>query len=149
MARVLVTGMSGAGKSTLLAELRTRGHLTVDTDDDGWVLPDGLWDEARMSRLLGEQSTVAVSGTVDNQVRFYDRFDHVVLLSAPLDVLLQRVASRIDNPYGRTPAQQAEIRRYVIQIEPLLRKGASVELDGRLPVQVLGDIVGRLLGPSS
>ncbi|MFC0681618.1 hypothetical protein ACFFGH_27630 [Lysobacter korlensis] len=51
MPRILLTGMSGAGKSTLLAELRRRGHDTVDTDYDGWTLPDGTWDEARMSSL--------------------------------------------------------------------------------------------------
>ena len=146
MARVLVTGMSGAGKTTLLDELRRRGHLTVDTDYDGWVLSDGLWDEPRMSRLLADHSTVAVSGTVDNQGRFYDLFEHVVLLSAPVDVLVERVTSRTNNPYGKAPEQRAEMVRYVAEVEPLLRRGATVELDGRRPVQVLGDIVDELLG---
>src|SRR4051812_29923879 len=92
--------MSGAGKSTLLAELRRRDHLTVDTDHDGWTPADGTWDERRMDDLLADHADVVVSGTVDNQGRFYDRFDSVVLLSAPLEVLLQRVAARADNPYG-------------------------------------------------
>ena len=43
-------------------------------------------------------------------------------------------------------AQQAEIRRYVDEVEPLLRRGASVELDGRLPVGVLADKLEELLG---
>jgi len=145
MARVLVTGMSGAGKTTLLDELRNRGRLTVDTDDDGWVLPSGLWDEPRMSRLLAEHDHIAVSGTVENQVRFYRHFDQVVLLSAPVEILIARVLSRTTNPYGRTPAQQDEIKRYVVEVEPLLRKGADVELDGRVPIRDLGDIVDRLL----
>jgi len=42
----------GAGKTTVLVELRRRGHLTVDTDYDGWVRPDGRWDERRMGELL-------------------------------------------------------------------------------------------------
>ena len=46
MPRVLLTGMSGAGKTTILDELRHRGHLTVDTDYDGWELPDRTWEEA-------------------------------------------------------------------------------------------------------
>jgi hypothetical protein len=54
---VLVTGMSGTGKSTVLAELRRRGHLTVDTDDDGWVLPAGTWDENRRAELLATRRT--------------------------------------------------------------------------------------------
>lgn len=142
--RVLVTGMSGAGKSTLLAELRRRGHCTVDTDYDGWTLPDGTWDEPRMTRLLAAEPSVIVSGTVENQVRFYDRFDHIVLLSAPLDVLLSRVASRVDNPYGHSPAEREEIATYVQTVEPLLRRGATLELDGRDPVATLADVVEQL-----
>ena len=142
---MLVTGMSGAGKSTLLAELARRGHRTVDTDDDTWVGPDGRWDEPRMARLLAERQDLVVSGTVENQGTFYDRFEVVVLLSAPLDVLLRRVATRTTNPYGSTPEARAEIVRYVADVEPLLRAGAGVELDGRLPVEVLADRVEALM----
>lgn len=145
MSRVLVTGMSGAGKSTLLEELGRRGHVTVDTDYDGWGTDDGLWDEERMDEFLAGHHDAVISGTVDNQGRFYDRFEHVVLLSAPVEVLLERVRSRTTNPYGRTHTQQEEIRRYVDEVEPLLRRGASVELDGRRPVGELADAVELLL----
>jgi shikimate kinase len=74
---------------------------------------------------------VVVSGTVENQGRFYDRFDHVVLLSAPLDVLIERVTKRTNNPYGNDPEQHAEIAGYVATVEPLLRRGATLELDAR------------------
>lgn len=63
MARVLLTGMSGAGKTTVLDELRRRGHLTVDTDYDGWTLPKGTWDERRMDQFLARHLDVIVSGT--------------------------------------------------------------------------------------
>ncbi|MGO4343486.1 AAA family ATPase [Pedococcus sp. 2YAF34] len=147
MARVLVTGMSGAGKSTLLEALSARGHLTVDTDYDGWELPGAVWDEPRMSTLLAAHPTLVVSGTAQNQGRFYDRFEHVVYLHAPLEVLLARVTSRRDNPYGREPSQQADIARYVQEVEPLIRRGATCELDGRLPVAELADAVEALLQP--
>lgn len=146
MARVLLTGMSGTGKTTVLAEVRRRGHLTVDTDDDGWTLADGTWDERRMRRLLLANPDVVVSGTVENQGGFYDLFDHVVLLSAPLHVLLERVSRRTSNPYGRTADQKADIARYLMTVEPLLRDGASLELDGRRPVPELADAVEGLLG---
>ena len=145
MARVLVTGMSGTGKTTLLHELRRRGHLTVDTDYDGWELPSGEWDEERMAALLAEHPDLVVSGTVSNQGRFYDRFEQVVLLSAPLPVLIERVSSRADNPYGRTAEQQAEIAHYLETVEPLLRPGATLELDGRLPTTTLADTVEALM----
>jgi hypothetical protein len=117
MARVLVTGMSGAGKSTLLDELAHRGHSTVDTDYGGWVLAGGLWDETRMARLLADRSDLVVSGTVSNQRTFYDRFEHMVLLSAPVEVLLERVRTRRSNPYGRTSEQRAEIVGYVETVD--------------------------------
>jgi dephospho-CoA kinase len=149
VARVLVTGMSGAGKTTLLDEMSRRGHRTVDTDYAGWTLPDGTWDEARMASLLAGQSDVVVSGTVENQGRFYDRFDHVVLLSAPLATLLDRLRTRSSNPYGRTADQRAEVVRYVAEVEPLLRRGATVELDGRRPVTELADAVEELMAAAS
>ena len=145
MARVLVTGMSGAGKTTVLDELRRRGHMTVDTDDDGWELPDGTWDEQRMQRLLVSNPDVIVSGTVENQGLFYVHFEHVVLLSAPLQVLVQRVSTRTNNPYGKTSEQQVEIARYVDNVEPLLRRGATLELDGQLPTSDLADVIEDLV----
>jgi shikimate kinase len=145
MARVLLTGMSGAGKSTLLAAVASRGYRTIDTDYDGWQVGDGQWDEPRMSTLLAEHRTIAVSGTASNQGRFYDRFEHVVYLYVPLEVLLDRVRVRTNNPYGRTADDQAEITHYATEVEPLIRRSVTLELDGLLPTPVLADLVERCL----
>jgi shikimate kinase len=141
MARVLVTGMSGAGKSTLLAAVAQRGYTTIDTDYDGWELPGALWDEPRMNALLAEHTTIAVSGTAQNQGRFYDRFEHVIYLRVPLEMLLHRVRVRTNNPYGKTAEHQADITRYVAEVEPLIRRTATLELDGLLTISVLADRV--------
>lgn len=103
-----------------------------------------LWDEQRMDGLLASRDSVIVSGTVANQGRFYDRFEHVVLLSAPIEVLLERVSTRTNNPYGKTAQQQTEIRRYVDEVEPLLRRGATIELDGCRSVDELAGVVDAL-----
>ncbi|MFC4140012.1 MULTISPECIES: AAA family ATPase [unclassified Microbacterium] len=145
MPRILVTGMSGTGKSTLLAELARRGHRTVDTDYDGWTTADGLWDEARMQALLREHDHLIVQGTVENQGRFYDRFAHIVLLSAPIDVMIERVSRRTNNPYGHSTEDQDEIRRNTRDVEPLLRRGATIELDARRSIPDLADEVESLL----
>jgi shikimate kinase len=148
--RVLLTGMSGVGKSTVLDELDRRGLRTVDTDYGGWVLPDGTWDLSRMRRLLTSTPDVVVSGTVDNQGACYDLFDHVVLLSAPLEVLLQRLRQRTTNPYGKSAAEQADVAHYVDTVEPLLRRGATMELDAEHPAGELADTVERLVrGPDA
>ncbi len=117
----------------------------MDTNYDGWVLTDGNWDESRMHLLLNDHADLVVSGTVPNQVRFYDRFSHVVLLSAPLDVLMHRVRTRTNNPYGKSQSDRDEVARYARTVEPLLRRGATVELDGRRPVDQLADAIERLV----
>lgn len=145
MARVLLTGMSGAGKTTVLAAVARRGYATVDTDYDGWELPGAVWDEPRMSALLSEHATIAVSGTAQNQGGFYDRFEHVIYLHVPLEVLLERVRTRTNNPYGKSADQQDDIARYVAEVEPLLRRTATLELDGMLPVPDLTDRIEQCL----
>src|SRR5690242_13328190 len=117
MSRILVTGMPGTGKSSAVAELARRGFRVVDTDDPGWreymayAQPiDELhrsefhWVEERMSALLDSDDgrVLFVAGSARNQTKFYRRFDAVVLLSAPADVLLDRVAGRTNNDYGKT-----------------------------------------------
>jgi shikimate kinase len=145
MARILITGMSGAGKSTLLAELARRGVTTVDTDYGGYTIDDRLWDVSTMDALLASHDGLVVSGTVENQGAFSDRFAAVVLLRAPIDVLLKRVATRTTSTYGRTAEERAAIRRYTAEVEPLLRRSATHELDGRRPVAELADAVMTLL----
>lgn len=98
-----------------------------------------------MTHLLRSRDHVVVGGTAENQGDFYDRFDHVVLLSAPLHVLLDRVRHRQDNPYGHAAHERAAIRRHVAEVEPLLRRGADIELDGRKPVHELADAVESII----
>ena len=139
--RILVTGMSGTGKTSALAELARRGFRTVDTDEPGWK--DGeLWREDRMSELLAEDGgTLFVSGTVENQARFYGRFDAVVLLSAPADVMLARIDARTGNPFGKSAAERARVLADLAEVEPLLRAGCTHELDASRP---LGEVVADL-----
>jgi broad-specificity NMP kinase len=157
MTAVLVTGMSGAGKSTTLAELVRRGHRVVDTDYGDWServpLPGGagseqLWREDRIDALLAEPADGAlfISGCVANQVKFYPRFDAIVLLSAPSDVLLDRIAARRTNDYGKADAERALILHEIRTIEPLLRVGATAEIDTRRPVGEVADLLESIAG---
>ena len=114
-------------------------------DYNGWELPGAMWDEPRLSALLANHPTIAISGTAQNQGRFYDRFEHVIYLRVPVEVLLDRVAHRTNNPYGKTAEQQAAIARYVTEVEPSIRQTATIELDGLLPVSVLADRVEQCL----
>jgi broad-specificity NMP kinase len=154
---VLVTGMSGTGKSTVLAELERRGHRVVDTDYGGWAedvpTADGtgreqLWREDRIAALLDEPSSepLFVSGCVANQGRFYDRFAAVVLLSVPEAVLVDRVASRTTNDFGKSDEERARILSDLREVEPLLRRGATAEIDTRRPVAEVADLIEAIAG---
>jgi dephospho-CoA kinase len=147
--RVLVTGMSGAGKSSLLDELAARGRRTVDTDYGGYfhtVDGERRWREDRINALLSSApeelpGVLFVQGTTRNQVLFYPRFDHIVLLSAPPEVLAERLATRAGNPYGKDPAELAETLHYQQTVEPLLRASATLEVITTVPVARVADIV--------
>lgn len=149
--------MSGTGKSSALAELGRRGYRVVDTDDPGWReyrenldSPDELhrgewlWVEEKMAALLDSDDgrSLFVQGCVRNQAKFYDRFDAVVLFSAPTDVILDRIARRTTNNYGKSPVERAMILDDLARVEPLLRKGCTHELDAGRPLdEVVKDLI--------
>lgn len=146
---VLLTGMSGTGKSTVLAHLKLRGHRVIDSDDPGWIVQrdsageaEPIWDLAQVKALIdGHRSgCLFIAGCVANQGEVYDHFDAVVLLSAPLDVILDRVADRA-NPFGSSPEQREKISEDVEVVEPLLRAGADFEIVTTVPVD---DVVDEL-----
>lgn len=148
--------MSGSGKSSAVEELRRRGFTAIDTDDDAWCEwvsspePDWIWREDVMARLLAEPraAPLFLAGCKTNQGRFYDRLDHVVLLTAPLEVLLDRVARRTTNPYGRREEERAEIAHYVDTVEPLLRRRATDVWDtSALTVRDIADRLVNLVTP--
>jgi dephospho-CoA kinase len=140
--------MSGTGKSSSLFELRKRGYETVDTDDAGWSVwsdADGgyVWNEQRIDELLDRErsATLYVSGTVSNQGRFYARFDAVVLLSAPADVLIERIERRATNDYAKTPHERELILEQLAEVEPLLRATCTHEIDTARPLdQVVAEL---------
>ena len=157
--RVLITGMSGVGKSTVIAALAARGFRAVDTDYGGYSElvgvpadePTGLepgqdwvWREDRIQALLAadDAEVLFVSGTSPNQGRFYPQFDHIILLSAPAKVIVERLAARTNNPYGKRPEEVAKVRDEIQTIEPLLRRGAGHEIDTSV---LLDEVVGRVL----
>jgi len=146
MAKVLVTGMSGTGKSSVLRVLADRGHRVVDTDTEEWSewVDDGWnWRENAIDALLEghEQGHLFLAGCHTNQGRFYDLLDGIVLLSAPAEVLLERIETRLDNPYGKSDEERALVLRHLAEVEPLLRATATAELDATAP---LADVADRL-----
>jgi shikimate kinase len=154
MKRVLLTGMSGTGKSTLIVELAARGYKAVDADtdeysqwvefiptpgvDDSPVEPDRDWQwrEDRILSLLSTEDAdlLFLSGCAQNMGKFLPQFNHVVLLSAPAAVIVERLATRTNNPYGKHPDEVTRVLGLIQTIEPLLRKAAGHEIDTSAPI---------------
>ena len=141
--------MSGTGKSTALAELARRGLSVVETDHAPWSewseqAGGYVWNEELVGGLLDREyeTTLYVSGTVSNQGRFYPRFDAVVLLSAPADVLLRRIESRTTNDYGKSVDERERIVSDISDVEPLLRATCTHEIDA---TQSVAAVVAELV----
>ncbi|HEV2073086.1 MAG TPA: AAA family ATPase [Thermomicrobiales bacterium] len=156
---VLLTGMSGTGKSTVIKELSDQGYRAIDTDYDGLselvAVPDDeltglepgqdwVWREDRIQALLSthDVDVLFLGGCSPNQGKFYPKFDHIILLSAPAEALVDRLATRTNNPYGKQPEEVARVLQLQHAIEPLLRATATHEIDTSIP---LDQVVAKVL----
>ena len=135
MRRVLITGMSGVGKSTVAERLSELGFKVVETDYGGFSLVDEHGhqhrDVDRVRELLATEDAdvLFVVGSDDAQVLFYPDFDLIVLLSAPREVMVERLASRINNPFGKGSVELAKILADLETFEPFMRRTATHEID--------------------
>ena len=152
--------MSGTGKSTVIKELAARGYKAVDADYNGLselvsipassdrsglgAQQDWIWREDRIADLLATEDAdvLFLSGTASNQVKFYAQFDHIVLLTAPAAVISERLVRRTNNPFGKDPKDLVRALALKEAVEPLLRRGADLEIDTSVPLDV---VVERLL----
>jgi len=138
--RLLLTGMSGTGKSTLIIAFRARGVATIDMDEPGWSHHDAdghqHWNVERLDTAMtaAGDAPLVIAGCAETQVQFYPRCTHIVLLTAPRAVMIERIRTRTDNPYGKRPEDLAAILRNLDEIEPLLRRRATLVIDTDQPL---------------
>lgn len=119
---------------------------------------DGHWSSvqfitrARLGMARGENRAVAgrsndnqqyICDCKSNQGKFYPRFDCVVLLSAPSDVMFDRIMNRTTNNYGKSEEERARILGYLEIVQPMLRASAVLEID--TSVIALKEVVAAMI----
>ena len=143
--------MSGVGKSTVLRRLEELGHRAVDLDGPQWCVPqpDGrqLWREDTVTTLLDghDEGCLVVAGCEENMSAFLPRFDLVVLLTAPTDVLLSRLQNRTGNPYGKSDEDRRRVLDDIREIVPRLQRIAHAEVGTDAPLDDVVTEVRRLI----
>lgn len=60
--------------------------------------------------------------------------------------MLERIATRTGNDFGKSPEERARVVRDVARVEPLLRAGATAEIDTRAPLTVVADRLEAIAG---
>ncbi len=163
MKRVLLTGMSGTGKSSVIGALAARGYRAVDADASGLSevvsVPDDeltglgpgldwVWREDRIRDLLATDDTgvLFLGGCSPNQGLFYPRFDHIILLTVPAGVIVERLATRTTNPFGKRLEEVGRTLDLIRTVEPLLRRGAGHVIDTSIPLDRVVAEVLRIVG---
>lgn len=144
MPALFITGLSGVGKSSTLDEMKTRGYHTVDLDIDYMMVSNGerLIDEMKLQNLINhyKEDKLIIAGTESNQGKFYEQFVAVILLTADLEVMLNRIETRTNNQYGKAPDERANIIQNYEDVLPLLKKNATQIIDtGDISVQAICD----------
>lgn len=162
MKKILLTGMSGTGKSTVINALAAQGYKAIDADYDEfseWVIVtddsgtpgepveqerDWVWREERIRALLTNEDAdiLFVSGCSPNMGKFMTEFDHIILLSAPNEIIIERLTTRQNNPYGKNTDELARVLGLVETVEPLLRRAAGHEIDTNVSID---DVVSQVL----
>jgi len=114
--RFLVTGASATGKTTVGELLERAGYLVIEADEAlaGWVdpatarpapapgpdwdgsAPEWRWEAERVDQLFASMGPgpLFVCGGAENEHRFLDRFDGVLVLVASDSVLKKRLRRR-------------------------------------------------------
>ena len=140
---VLLTGMSGAGKSTLVRELRARGHLAYDADDDGFSAPgdDGRWGWRldAVAALLAERPEGLAFFAGASEAQGALPFARRVLLTAPRATIAERLRTRTTNSFGRDGAEHARALADLDRLEPRLRASADLVLETTVPPARVAD----------
>ena len=155
MSHVLITGMSGVGKSTVLEALRSRGFACIDMDDASLSFHDDAghqhWRTDLLVQLLEAhpERTTFVVGSAEEQAGLHRQFRAIVLLSAPMEVMLDHIRSRTSHAFGQDPAEMARVLDDLHSVEPQLRRSCTHVIVTTVPVAQVVERTLEIAEPTS
>jgi dephospho-CoA kinase len=161
VALVFITGPTAAGKSTVRSELARRGFEAHDADEDGissffsrvsgerveypedandrtheWLaMHEFLMSRQRVElRAQASGKRVFLCGIPVNALGMADLFDKIICLVIDEATMLDRVAARTPNPFGKAPAERELILRSREPTIEAYRRSGALMIDGAQPI---------------
>lgn len=153
MALLFVTGVAATGNSTIAKELRARGHVAYDTDDDalarwqnartGYIHPKSSvkaadrtvaflaehnWNVPRefVERIAEEAAArdAFICGVAHNFADLNDLFEKVFALVIDEATLRERIATRTNNDWGKQPHElEQTLQQHALAMEQYRQQG--------------------------
>lgn len=168
---VWLTGSAGVGKSTVCEALREQGVAAVDADWDGYnhwfdrrtgevivdppdPVPEGWLDrygwqiEVAMVESLAldaEDRVVVLCGTVENEVDVWGLFDLVICLVVDDQTLIDRLAARTTNSFGKHAEELAAVLKWNQSAEATYRESGAEIIDADAPLESVVDAILALV----
>lgn len=170
MPLILITGAPGSGKSTVMYELQSRGYKAYGTDEHGyseWVhrktdkvaIPPEAFDlhawykDHEWVVSLEAVTTLREEADAADEVIFLcggghgietvaHLFNQIIVLTADLGTLEQRITDRKDNDYGKAPDELKIVLEWQDKnVENYQKQGAVIIDTGKSAGSVVDEIV--------
>jgi shikimate kinase len=170
MPLVWVTGSSGAGKSTVRIELRRRGYIAYDTDEDhlSRYFEKGSGAEVTYPAIAAQRTdewfrrhtqrvppeTVRqiaaevgdklgfICGSTENENEIWDQFAVVIHLSVDSQTIRRRLAQRPRDAFGGTEEELGRILEWHAGTDASYERFGALRVDATKPVtKVVDDLL--------
>ena len=152
MVKVLLTGMSGVGKSTILKQISKSYSHSIDFDYDGWIHMDDMSNDRKMdtNRIINyiqkyNDEDIFFSGTTINQKEIYPYLDFIITLTAPIEIMHERILSRENNSFGKSNHDWEKIKNDKREFEQLIMKSSDFVIStDKIANDIVDEIYNRV-----
>ncbi len=170
MALIYITGISGSGKSAVAGELKKRGYEAIDADNEGynswynnetkelvpspgdkivhtpeWFDNFGWVTSIEMVTKLAKRAlnkTIFFCSTAGHEKELWKLYSKVICLTIDEKTLMQRVAGRDSNSFGKEPHELEAILKWHKTSPDNYRKFGATIVDANKPLnQVVDEIL--------